>query len=70
MKYEELQDQFEAAMEDAVSKHRDYAARLAVTLWEKHWKSDAPNWSPAPDLMTVLSQIDNMTTGLVRKPSN
>lgn len=43
-----------------------YARRLAVALWEKHWKADAPNWKPMDDLPGVLTQIDNMTAELVR----
>ena len=50
--------------------HRDttlgYAQRLATFLWEKHYKKDAPEWKPLPDLIGVLTQIDNMTAGLVR----
>lgn len=45
-----------------------YATRLAGSLWEKHFKQDAPDWRPLPDLLGVLTQIDNMTTGLVRGP--
>jgi len=42
-----------------------YAERLAVTLWEKHYKHDAPHWKPlSGDLIGILTQIDNMTTGL------
>jgi hypothetical protein len=44
----------------------EYATRLAVSLWEQHYKGDAPNWRPLPDLLGVLTQIDNMTTGLTR----
>lgn len=44
----------------------EYATRLAVQLWEKHYKSDSPNWKPEPDLLGVLMQIDNMTAGMVR----
>lgn len=43
-----------------------YATRLAESLWEKHFKRDAPHWKPLPDLLGVLTQIDNMTTGLAR----
>lgn len=44
-----------------------YAERLAVTLWKKHWKDDAPEWKPLiGDLIGILTQIDNMTAGLVR----
>ena len=41
-----------------------YASRLAVAIWEQHYKDVAPQWKPFDDLMGVLTQIDNMTTGL------
>lgn len=41
-----------------------YAKRLAESLWERHWKNVAPDWKPLPDLIGVLTQIDNMTAGL------
>jgi hypothetical protein len=44
----------------------DYAKDLAIYLWEKHYKEDAPEWEPSPDLMGVLTQIDNMICRLVR----
>jgi len=45
----------------------EYAERLATSLWEKHWKDDAPHWKPlSGDLIGILTQIDNMTVGLVR----
>jgi hypothetical protein len=44
-----------------------YASRLAVAIWEKHYKATAANWKPLPDLMGVLTQIDNMTAGLTRQ---
>lgn len=47
-----------------------YATHLACALWEKHWKADAPDWKPLPDLLGVLTQIDNMTAGLVRGVAN
>jgi hypothetical protein len=53
-----------------MSEHRretEYAESLAVSLWEKHWKTDAPDWKPlSGDLIGILTQIDNMTVGLVR----
>jgi hypothetical protein len=48
------------------SRALNYATRLATLLWEKHWKDDAPDWKPLPDLLGVLTQIDNMTAGLHR----
>jgi hypothetical protein len=47
----------------------DYAQRLAVSMWEKHYRADAPNWKPLDELLGVLTQIDNMLTGLVRTPA-
>ena len=41
-----------------------YASRLAVAIWEQHYKGVAPQWKPLDDLMGVLTQIDNMTAGL------
>ena len=43
-----------------------YASRLAVAIWEQHYKDVAPQWKPLDDLMGVLTQIDNMTIGLTR----
>jgi hypothetical protein len=64
------------ATEQAITNHPDdaamflattYARELAVSLWEKHWKATAPNWKPLDDLYGILTQIDNMTCGMVRK---
>ena len=41
-----------------------YATRLAQHLWETHWKDAAPDWKPLPDLMGVLTQIDNAVANL------
>ena len=41
---------------------------LAMSLWRSHFKDEAPDWKPLPDLAGVISQIDNMVCGLV-KPS-
>jgi hypothetical protein len=38
-------------------------------MWRKHYQQDAPNWKPFDHLMGVLSQIDNMLTGLVKAPA-
>jgi hypothetical protein len=42
----------------------DYATRIATALWEKHHKKDRPDWKPLPELMGLLTQIDDMTWGL------
>jgi len=45
----------------------EYAQRLATAMWEKHWKENSPDWKPLPDLLGVLTQIDNMVAGMTRK---
>lgn len=52
----------EAAEEYGVAT--DYAKRLAVSLWDKHYREHAPNWKPLDDLYGILTQIDNMICGL------
>lgn len=42
-----------------------YAKTIANCLWADHYKDDAPQWKVLPDLAGVLSQIDNMVSGLV-----
>lgn len=42
-----------------------YARNLAVTIWEKRFKRDSPEWKPCDDLLGVLTQIDNMTAVMV-----
>lgn len=44
-----------------------YARRLAIDMWQNHYTEDSPDWLPCGDLSGVLSQIDNMLTGLTRK---
>ena len=43
-----------------------YASRLATGIWEKHYKADSPQWKPLDDTLGVLTQIDNMASGLTR----
>ncbi len=40
---------------------------LATHLWQKHYKTESPVFEVLGDLAGVLSQIDNITTGLVRE---
>ena len=53
---------------DAVDTMRGLvdARRLATILWEKHWREQSPEWQPLDTIEGVLSQIDNMTVGMVR----
>jgi len=45
-----------------------YAKRLAEAIWSKHYKTIAPDWVPLDKLIGVLTQIDNMTAGLISPP--
>lgn len=48
------------------TEHR-YALNLATALSEKHFPENK-DWAPLPDLLGLLTQIDNMTTALSRQP--
>ncbi len=41
--------------------------RLAVAIHAKHY-SDVSQWRVGEDIELVISQIDNMTTGMMRRP--
>jgi len=56
-------DTIEQPADDALG----YAQHLATALWEKYGKERAPNWKPLDTVLGVLTQIDNMTAGMVRK---
>jgi len=43
-----------------------YARNLAIYM-HKHFYGEVTHWRPLSDLMGVLTQIDNMLTGLERK---
>lgn len=50
--------------EDALALRE--ATQIANYVWQNHYRKDAPNWQPLPDLRGVISQISNMVTGLTR----
>ena len=54
----------ELAKPEQESEAFGYAKRLAEFIWAKHYKNESPNWTPLPDVLGVLTQIDNMTCGL------
>jgi hypothetical protein len=51
---------------DELVEAKGYATRLLVALMDKHFQDRSPGWEPLPYLMGVLTQIDNLTTGLTR----
>lgn len=46
-------------------RSRDYAKRLAVSMHCKFYPENE-SWQPLDDVMGLLTQIDNMVTGLSR----
>ncbi len=48
----------------------EYVKDIAVDIWERFYKDKAPEWEPCEDTAAVLTQIDNMLTGLVRNPED
>lgn len=55
------------AAETRLGEATTCAEKLAVTLHQKHYLADAREWRVlSGDLVGVLTQIDNMTSGLVR----
>ena len=42
-----------------------YAKQLSEAIWKKHYKDTVPHWKPDNDLFILLTQIDNMTAGMV-----
>lgn len=44
--------------------HR-WATELAISM-AKRFYPEVTQWKPLPDLLGVITQIDNMTTGLMR----
>jgi len=64
----EREEQLIKALEAELAKPEQeaygYAKRLAEFIWEKHYKKESPDWTPLPDVLGVLTQIDNMTCGL------
>ena len=44
-----------------------YASSLAKTIWQKHYIKESPKFALLDTTEGVLTQIDNMTCGLVRE---
>lgn len=44
---------------------KNYATTLAINIHAKHY-SEVTQWKPLTDTLGLLTQIDNMTSGLIR----
>ena len=56
----------QAAPPDGADRAYAYALNLAKAMHAKHYADTAPQWEPFPDLLGLLTQIDNMTAGLTK----
>jgi len=64
--YSSIREAIDAAMGEGVdNKEYNYAKELASAIWREKYKDESPDWEPLPDLMGVLSQIDNMIAGMI-----
>jgi len=50
--------------EDRISCDYEYAKDLATHIWREFYSKESPDWEPLDDLFGVLTQIDNMVSGL------
>jgi hypothetical protein len=52
---------------NALEEAKREAESLAMSLWKKFYQEDSPNFELCDSVAGVISQIDNMTCGLIRK---
>ena len=61
----------EKVIKEALAQEQDnayiYASNLAKTIWQKHYIKESPKFALFDTIEGVLTQIDNMTCGLVRE---
>ena len=60
------------ALEEALAQPEQdstytYASSLATAIWQKHYMKESPKWKPLDTTEGVLTQIDNMTCGLIKE---
>jgi len=49
------------------SKEYDQLKELTLTIWKLFYREDSPNFKPFDNILGLISQIDNMVTGLTRQ---
>ena len=67
-----LKDKAITAIKEALAQPEQdntyaYASSLAKTIWQKHYIKESPKFALLDTTEGVLTQIDNMTCGLVRE---
>ena len=64
-----LEEYCEALAQPEQDNTYAYASSLATAIWQKHYIKESPKFALLDTTEGVLTQIDNMTCGLVREKS-
>ena len=48
----------------------NFSGALALILWREYYKNDSPNFELCDTAAGIVTQIDNMVTGLTRIPED
>lgn len=54
----------EAAARAELEHGKDELRRLMQVIWRQEYRNEAPDWQPLPDLVGMITQIDNMYAGV------
>ena len=49
---------------DELAKAKVEAESLATSIWEQYYKEDSPDWGLCDSVAGVITQIDNMVSGM------
>lgn len=49
---------------DELTAGKDELLRLMQSIWKSEYRNEAPDWQPLPDLVGMVTQIDNMYAGV------
>lgn len=47
-----------------LAEARDELKRLIESIWKAEYRREAPEWKPLPDLIGMITQMDNMYAGV------
>jgi hypothetical protein len=65
----EYQDPSQSCFWRAKDRQTEYdqLRDLTVTIWKMFYQEEVPDFEPLDDILGLITQIDNMVTGLERK---
>lgn len=53
-----------AALQAELAEARDELRSLIESIWKAEYRREAPEWKPLPELIGMITQIDNMYAGV------